>query len=215
MTGCTQIVGIDELSRLMTRNVMAHPQFADQGGPFQGSAGRISPESWKSPTPVERAALATLYTALITDYCLDLLGGSGNIVIDGRMTSNSTWLGTLASLRGAQRVTASDDIEGGMRGAAALAAWPRHLAAHTLRPCSPLPLPGLDAYRAMASRFARGRQVGEKLALNSVAALAWSFRGDSLEHTVKIVVRCKARKLPHALDAERRSREHLLGSLDT
>ena len=97
---------------------------------------------------MERAALATLYTALVTDYCLDLLGATGDIVIDGRMTGNAAWLGTLASLRGAQKVIASDDVEGSLRGAAALAAWPRRLTNKTPRPSLQLSLPGLSAYRA-------------------------------------------------------------------
>jgi len=146
--GLAQIADVDALTRIMAAQVIAHPQFADQGGPFQGSTGHTSPGDWKS-TSVERAALATLYTALVTDYCLDLLGASGDIIVDVRMTSNGAWLGTLASLRGAQKVTASSDVEGGMRGAAALAAWPRQLAAKPLRTCSPLPLPGLAAYRAI------------------------------------------------------------------
>ena len=62
--GLAAIPDVDSLSRILTAGVMARPQFADQGGPFQGSVGSISPESWKSTTPIERAALATLYTAL-------------------------------------------------------------------------------------------------------------------------------------------------------
>src|SRR5450432_1130082 len=57
-------------------------------------------------------------------------------------------------------------------------------------------------------------QVGEQLALKAVATPAGSLGGDPLEDPMKVVVRRKARELSHALDAERRAREHLLGALD-
>jgi len=147
--GLAVIADVDALARIVDAGVMAHPQFADQGGPFRGAVGYVSPTgSAERTTPVDAAALATLYTALLTDYCLDLLGASGDIVIDGRMTGNVAWLDTLASLRGAQRVLASGDAEGSVRGAVALASWPHCLTTSPLRPCSPLPLGGLEAYRA-------------------------------------------------------------------
>ncbi len=110
--------------------------------------GYVSPDgSLSKLPPVDRAALATLYTTLVTDYCLDLLGASGDIVVDGRLTSNRAWLGTLASLRAKQRILASDDAEGSTRGAAALAAWPRRIESSPPRECSPLDLRGLQEYR--------------------------------------------------------------------
>jgi sugar (pentulose or hexulose) kinase len=133
---------------IVDRGVMAHPQFADHGGPFRTSKGRITPEGWQPASPSEASALATLYTALVTDHCLELLGAAGDILVDGRMTQNHAWLSTLAALRPSQTVRTGDEVEGSVRGAAALAAWPKRLAPAPARACSPRALPGLETYRA-------------------------------------------------------------------
>jgi sugar (pentulose or hexulose) kinase len=136
------------LERILHDRVLALPSFADQGGPFRGMPGRITALDFASrAAPIERAALATLYTALLTDYCLELLGALGNIVVDGRFSKNRLWLSILAALRTTQAVLASED-EGSSRGAAALAAWPEHLASNSPRECTPLTLPGLFDYRS-------------------------------------------------------------------
>jgi sugar (pentulose or hexulose) kinase len=143
--------------RIIRSGVLALPSFADQGGPFRGSQGRITPTDFASQAaPIERAALATLYTALLTDYCLELLGAGGNVVVDGRFSKNRVWLGVLAALRTTQKVLASED-EGSSRGAAALASWPAHLESEPLRECAPLELRGLFDYRnAWRARLPEG-----------------------------------------------------------
>jgi sugar (pentulose or hexulose) kinase len=135
------------LERLISSRVLALPSFVDQGGPFRGTPGRFTPPEFTSEaTPVERAAVATLYTALLTDYCLDLLGAGGPVMVDGRFSKNRVWLGILAALRTTQNVLASED-EGSSRGAAALAAWPEQLAGDPPRECARLELRGLFDYR--------------------------------------------------------------------
>ena len=131
------------------------------------------------------------------------------------MTGNAAWLGH--SLRCAVRRRSSPATTS----KEACAGLPHSLLGHVVSLTRP-PRPSATTVAArplglsgrLASRSARWRQIGEKLALNSIAALARSFRGDALEHPVKIVVRSKARELPHALHAERRSREHLFRTLD-
>ena len=80
----------------------------------------------ESPEPVtldEKAALATLYTALVTDTDLDLLASTGQIIIDGSFTNNPLYAGLLAALRPTQTVTVSRDSDGTALGAALLWGW--------------------------------------------------------------------------------------------
>jgi hypothetical protein len=103
---CTQ----DDLARLLARGTLALPCFAETGGPFAGSSGRITgPEP---ATPCERYALASLYCALVTDYCLDALGAGGPIAVEGSFTANPWFGALLAALRPHQEVSYSDDASG-------------------------------------------------------------------------------------------------------
>jgi sugar (pentulose or hexulose) kinase len=100
----------EDLERLVSQGTMALPCFAATGGPFAGRTGSI-----EGPAPVdacERYALATLYTVLTTDYCLDALAAAGPLAVEGSFTANP-WFGPLlASLRPQQPVSYSDDASG-------------------------------------------------------------------------------------------------------
>jgi len=105
-----QVCGIEDIERLIARGTMALPCFAATGGPFAGRAGCID-----GPAPQdarERYALATLYTVLMTDYCLDALQAAGPLAVEGSFTANP-WFGPLlASLRPQQALSYSDDASG-------------------------------------------------------------------------------------------------------
>lgn len=110
---------------VMAAEVLALPCFAPQGGPFQQRQGRVlgAPEQLSDS---ERSALAALYCALMTDYCLRLLGQStaldqGDIIVEGSFASNPLYLQLLASLRPQQRVLQSIDSTGTTLGTALLA----------------------------------------------------------------------------------------------
>jgi sugar (pentulose or hexulose) kinase len=102
--------GFDDIERLVARGTLALPCFAATGGPFAGRTGSI-----EGPPPLdarERYALATLYCVLMTDYCLDALGASGPLAVEGSFTANP-WFGPLlAALRPQQPVSYSDDASG-------------------------------------------------------------------------------------------------------
>jgi sugar (pentulose or hexulose) kinase len=140
--------GHDELQRLIARQTMALPCFAETGGPFAGRVGRIvgpAPE-----TPAEQAALATLYVALVTDHCLAALGAHGRVVVEGAFTANS-WFGpllaSLASPAEGREVIVSDDSSGTTCGAWLLQAWGQGSAGGAPPPVQPADLPGWRAYR--------------------------------------------------------------------
>ena len=137
---CTEL----DLARLLARGTLALPCFAEAGGPFAGSSGRITgPEP---ATAAERYALATLYCVLVTDYCLDALGASGPIAVEGSFTAN-LWFGALlAALRPQQEVSYSDDASGTTCGGWLLRYRDGVPPGASTR-IEALDLPGLQAYR--------------------------------------------------------------------
>lgn len=137
---CTQ----DELARLLARGTLALPCFAETGGPFAGNVGRIVGQ--EPATPSERYALATLYCALMTDYCLDALGAAGPIAVEGSFSANPWFGALLAALRPQQAVAYSDDASGTTVGGWLLR-YRDGVPPGTSTYVAALDLPGLDAYR--------------------------------------------------------------------
>ena len=114
--GCTDV----DIAALVERGVFALPAFADAGGPFMGRRGRLLGMIGKGE---ERYALASLYCALLTDYCLSALGAEGDIVIEGSFTSNPYYAALLAALRPQQQVWLSSDAAGTVGGVYLLGNW--------------------------------------------------------------------------------------------
>ena len=113
-----QDVSAEMLQRAIARDQMALPSFA-AGGPFQTHAGRLvgpAPES-----AADRAAIATLYVAMMTAESLDLVSSAGDIIIDGGLALNGALCATLAALRPEQSLYRNTNAEGTAMGAAALA----------------------------------------------------------------------------------------------
>lgn len=134
-----------ELAQVVAQGSMALPCFAASGGPFAGHAGSL-----EGPAPRdarERFAIATLYCALMTDYCLDALGARGPVTVEGSFTANAWFGALLASLRPQQPVSYSDDASGTTCGGWLLryrdAKAPGAIIAQP-----GLAIAGLDAYRA-------------------------------------------------------------------
>jgi sugar (pentulose or hexulose) kinase len=147
-----QEVSEDMLRRAIARDQMALPSFA-AGGPFPARAGRLvgpAPES-----AAERAAIATLYVAMMTAESLDLVSSTGDIILDGGLALNGALCATLAALRPEQSLYRNTNAEGTAMGAAALAF--RALGRASVFPrdvgkVEPWPLPDLAGY------YARWRQ---------------------------------------------------------
>ena len=104
------------LAAVLQAGAMALPSFAF-AGPFQGHDGKLIADEGLSPSG--RAALATLYCALMADFILDHLGTAGTILVDGPLAANPLFPGLLASLRPADRVLPS----GTRGGIAAAVLW--------------------------------------------------------------------------------------------
>lgn len=94
------------LERVLDAGAIALPCFADAGGPFARHRGRILNAETLSAD--ERASLATLYVALMTDLRLDELGAGNSIVVDGPLATNPIFARLLRSLRPTADVAISD-----------------------------------------------------------------------------------------------------------
>jgi sugar (pentulose or hexulose) kinase len=110
-----------DLLEVVRTGCLPLPAFSDQGGPFAAREGTVVPAA---PADARaRAALASLYCALMIDLCLERLGARGDVVLEGRMARNPALARCLAALRAPQACLASDDPTGTVRGAALLARW--------------------------------------------------------------------------------------------
>ena len=135
------------LQQVIDRGQFALPSFAP-GGPFPSRKGAL-----KGPAPSgdeERAALATLYVALMMDVVLDQLRSTNPVVVDGGLARNRALLGILAALRPKQSISHNVAAEGTAMGAAALALeahGKRQVFQPHIEEAGALELKGLDQYR--------------------------------------------------------------------
>ena len=108
-----------DLNAIMQLGVQALPCFADQGGPFKQFKGEFLGPT-EQLNDGQRSALASLYCAFVTHYCLDLVQGEqrGNIYIEGSFASNDLYLSLLQQLNPQQKVLASEDSTGTTLGTA-------------------------------------------------------------------------------------------------
>ena len=97
--GATAAPSQQAIAHVLGARPMALPGFAPGCGPFPHAQGRwtVAPEAL---TPGERQAVASLYLALMSNVCLDLLGASGETIIEGPFARNALFCDALATLTG-------------------------------------------------------------------------------------------------------------------
>ncbi|WP_298873928.1 FGGY family carbohydrate kinase [uncultured Bradyrhizobium sp.] len=135
---------IDALERVIASGAMALPCFSGQGGPYATTEGVVRGEV----AARDRAALATLYCALVSDLMLTRMGATiGDLIVEGTFARNLSFCRTLGALRPTQRVFAAEDAAGTARGAAMLAQWPPSYRIAEPGLVDSIPIVGLDAYR--------------------------------------------------------------------
>jgi L-fuculokinase len=138
-----------DVGAIIASGVLALPAFSDQGGPFASRKGVI--ERLAPTTPKARAALATLYSALMTAHMLRRLEAPGELIVEGGFARSPAFAAVLARLMAGRRVVIAPISAGAAAGAAMLAHWdephpPR------LEPARVWDLPGLEAYQARWER---------------------------------------------------------------
>jgi sugar (pentulose or hexulose) kinase len=104
------------VSAVLAGSAMAFPAFAPGTGPFSNVAGRWTKDDL---SPAAKTAVASLYAALMTEICLELLGADGASVIEGPFARNALYREALAAATG-RPVQASDSATGTSAGAAQL-----------------------------------------------------------------------------------------------
>ncbi len=134
---------IDAVIEVLSLGAIALPSFAS-AGPYAGRRGRF--EGVESLQVTQRAALATLYSALMTSVLIESLGAAGEIFVDGPLARNALFARLLAACVPVGTVRTYPE-GGGTRVAAHLAGMPSP-APGVLQSVVPLRLPGLLEYQA-------------------------------------------------------------------
>jgi len=133
-----QAATVADLNALMALDIHALPAFSEQGGPF--NYGQSKQGTFVGPvdqlSDAQHTALAALYCAFVTHYCLNLVQNSqqGNIYVEGSFASNALLLSILALLNDSQAVFASEDSTGTTLGTALSISdcnWPQTLPTQT------------------------------------------------------------------------------------
>lgn len=133
----------DAVIELLAEGVMALPSFAS-AGPFAGRTGHL--DAAERLTEVQRAALATIYSALMTALLIESLGAAGEIFVDGPLARNPLFARLLAACVPVGTVHIYAD-GGDTRVAAFLAGMPAR-APDVLQTVVPLHAAGLAEYQA-------------------------------------------------------------------
>lgn len=133
----------EDIGAILASEIVLMPAVEPGSGPFQGRTARWHPEE---PTaPGERAAAVSLYLAMMTATAVDLIGGSGPIVVEGPFAANRLYLRMLAAATG-QIVLAASGATGTSVGAALLVAETTPHALLAGKETEILPEAGLAAY---------------------------------------------------------------------
>lgn len=131
-----------DAAAVVAKGAMLVPPVGETGGPFEGRP-LGGPRGGGAASPGEKAARASLYLALMTDYCFDLLQAKGPVIVEGSLIGNELFLSTLAALRLPERLLVSSDPTGTVSGAAELAGEKIADSPHLMAPLTM----DLEAYR--------------------------------------------------------------------
>lgn len=88
---------LQDRQAVLDDHIMLQPAVVTESGPFAGKSGGWSREP---QTRGQRDYALSLYLALMTDHCLELVGAKDPIVVEGPFARNQDYLEALASLRG-------------------------------------------------------------------------------------------------------------------
>jgi sugar (pentulose or hexulose) kinase len=133
-----------DIAAVVASGAMAMPAFSDQGGPFAARKGRIVGEP--PAAPAARAALATLYVALMTAHMLDRLEAPGEIIVEGGFNRSPAYAAILKGLMPGRPLVMAP-TSGAAEGAALLAHWDDPHPPPCLTPPPDWSIPGLMGYR--------------------------------------------------------------------
>jgi len=138
------------LDRVIRDQFMILPSVVMGSGPYPSrEAIRLN---GKSRSAAEQNVAASLYTALMTNTCLDMIGASGPTIVEGPFSRNHVYLSALRSLTG-REVVALPGSTGTSLGAALLAG-----AKCSLKPAPDEVMPLNEAFEAYAQSWREDMQ---------------------------------------------------------
>lgn len=103
---------------LLARDIFLLPSVVPRSGPFPD---RLSRWTRDDVTPAEKTAALSLYLALVTATCLDLIGADGPTLVEGPFAGNGLYVAMLAAATGRGVRLPSPGSTGTSLGAALLA----------------------------------------------------------------------------------------------
>jgi hypothetical protein len=128
---------------VIERQAMALPAFAS-GGPFAGREGHLIHAHNLSGS--ERASVATLYAALMSELLIEMLGADGTVSIDGPLAANPLFGTILGALLPDRSIEPSTGDGGNTRAACYLAGF-LDAPSPAMTPATPMTLKSLPPYR--------------------------------------------------------------------
>jgi len=141
------VIRPEMLVEVMRQSALALPSFLDAGGPYPGLRGEI--RGLKADTPAARTALGTLYQALLSVTCLDMIQSGRTLLVEGFAAHNPVLCGLIAALHDGP-VLCNPASSGVTQGAAALAfLGERPMPRLTHTPVAPLLADEMRAYRQL------------------------------------------------------------------
>jgi glycerol kinase len=143
---------IGDVEALIAAGTVALPSFTASGGPYPESAGRGLIAGPEPGSARSRAALASLYVALMASVALDLLRSDNRIIVDGGFVEKPLFASLLAALRPGQPVALSREREGTALGAALLWRWPSRQEPVPVE-LNEVPAPAIAGLQAYAERW--------------------------------------------------------------
>ena len=142
-TDITKPLDVNDLQTTIISQQMVLPGFVPGCGPLPNRTGEI-PQSAECGK-----ALATLYTALMIDYELDLLAAQGDIYFGSTGHKNRLLCEVLAQLRPKESMFIANKTSGTVHGCWALTRWHKPIVTEgDYDAVVPAKLSGLDAYKA-------------------------------------------------------------------
>ncbi|MCP4384002.1 MAG: carbohydrate kinase [Hyphomicrobiales bacterium] len=111
--------GVETLRAVVDQQIMLLPSVVPEFGPFPNVAARWEPDTAPISTE-ERHCAASLYLALMSSTCLELIAAQGPTIIDGPFSSNPIFRAALASITGREVLWSEGKTIGPSVGAALL-----------------------------------------------------------------------------------------------
>lgn len=139
-----------DVAAIVASGVLAIPAFSDQGGPFAGRKGWI--EGLAPSTAAARAALAIVYTALMTAHLVERLEAPGDLIVEGGFNRTPAFAALLANLLSTRVVLTAPKRSGAAAGAALLARWGEPVTPPKCQIARRWAIPGLPQYRGQWER---------------------------------------------------------------